>query len=231
MDSIHIDTVKLEKANAIRRYRQLHKVTNLFRIIEICVILIVISKFTSRLPVAIKSSSEYFKDLSVFLVSPRFVFIIGNAIVITLFAKSGHSLGQGSGTGSDDGGIEIFDDFEEKSEKIGEEAIENQRKLCEEKTVVVNTYTTPPSTDMKIYRRSKSENLKRERCEKNRRVLQRSVTEDCRKSIGSDEKAAKHSSFAEDDMSNEEFRHAVESFIARQQRFRREEEQYSAFVI
>lgn len=89
MDSFNLGNLKAEKANAIMKQRQLRKMANLFRFVEVCVVLVLISRISIRLPVAIKNSGNYFRDFSVFVVSPRFIFIIGNIIVITLFAQSG----------------------------------------------------------------------------------------------------------------------------------------------
>ncbi|GAB4847463.1 hypothetical protein Ancab_026520 [Ancistrocladus abbreviatus] len=38
----------------------------------------------------VKTSGEYFRQFSGVLISPLFVFLVGNAIVVTLIAKSGH---------------------------------------------------------------------------------------------------------------------------------------------
>uniref|UniRef100_A0A5B6ZP64 Uncharacterized protein n=1 Tax=Davidia involucrata TaxID=16924 RepID=A0A5B6ZP64_DAVIN len=88
----------------------------------------------------------------------------------------------------------------------------------EEDSIMVNMYS---SREKKIDR-SHSEELKREHCEKARRELKRSVSESSRKSVNDSEKVAARS-YMEDDMSSEEFRRTVEAFIARQQRFLREE--------
>ncbi|PIN15179.1 hypothetical protein CDL12_12191 [Handroanthus impetiginosus] len=81
--------------------------------------------------------------------------------------------------------------------------------------------------------RSHSENLVRAvRVEERRRDLRRSISEKCRKSVDSGRKKAAavgSSPGAEDELSGEEFRRKVEAFIARQQKFLREEE-FSAVV-
>uniref|UniRef100_A0A5B6ZSH2 DUF4408 domain-containing protein n=1 Tax=Davidia involucrata TaxID=16924 RepID=A0A5B6ZSH2_DAVIN len=223
MDSFNISKVKIEKANAILRYHRLQKITNLFRLIELCIVLIVISRFSSQLPVAFKLSGEYFRGLSVALISPRFVFVVGNLIVIILFMKSGKfSTQEEIGNKSN---IDLCDEYAVSSEKnrnIHREESEHQRKQDkdedEEDTIMVNMYS---SREKKIDR-SHSEELKREHCEKARRELKRSVSESSRKSVNDSEKVAARS-YMEDDMSSEEFRRTVEAFIARQQRFLREE--------
>ncbi|XP_034681903.1 uncharacterized protein LOC117911610 [Vitis riparia] len=192
MDSFEIDSIKVEKANAILRYRQLRKITNLFRVIEVCLVLILVSKFSFQLPFAIKVSGEYFRDLSVTLISPRFF------------------SGQNQAEKYDE--THLYNEIVEKSEK-GRMEISTS---TEETVVMVDTYTTH---EAKVYRRTQSENPIKDNSDKTCRELRRSVTEKCRKSTDSCEK-----NYSEDDMSNEEFRRAVEAFIARQQRFRREEE-------
>ncbi|KAK0582714.1 hypothetical protein LWI29_028789 [Acer saccharum] len=219
MDSFRINNIQVEKANAImKHHRQLRKMANWFRLIEICVVLLVVSRFSSQLPLAVKNSGGYFRELTVFIVSPRFVFVVGNLIVITLFAKSGQFSAQdspGKNSGSD-----LIKEFVEKSEKtqnIHRQEIEYREKqsTCIEKVA---------SDAIKHYKRSQSENLRRVSCYKPCRELRRSETEKCTKiSNSGGEKLVKKSN-PEDEMSNEEFRRTIEAFIAKQQKFRREEE-------
>ncbi|KAL5788661.1 hypothetical protein ACOSP7_005610 [Xanthoceras sorbifolium] len=222
MDSFRVNNIQVEKANAItKHHRQLRKMTNLFRLIEICVILLVLSRFSSQLSLAVKNSGGYFKDLAGFLVSPRFVFIVGNLIVITLFAKSGQFSAQDSpGKGSGNDFLKEFAEKSEKTQNIHRYEIEYREKqsICAEKVVSDGPHT---SSEIKNYQRSQSENLRRVSCNKPCRELRRSETEKCRKSTNP---GAKKSPYPEDEMSNEEFRRTVEDFIARQQKFRREEE-------
>uniref|UniRef100_A0A5B7CAB0 DUF4408 domain-containing protein n=1 Tax=Davidia involucrata TaxID=16924 RepID=A0A5B7CAB0_DAVIN len=204
MDSFDVSRIKIEKANAILRYRRLQRITTLFRFIELCVVLIMISRFSTQLPVAFKLSGEYFRGLFVSLISPRFVFVLGNLIVIILFMKSGQF------SSRDDTGnkscIDIYNEYVLNSEKNRNIHREESESKEEDGTIVANK---------KIYR-SQSENLKRQQHpEKARRELRRWATERCRKSVNCCSK---------DEMSNEEFRRTVEDFIARQQRFLREEE-------
>ena len=96
MDSFNTTNIRIEKAKAIKKHRKIQKIASLFRLIEIGAVLALISRFSIELPVAVRNSSEYFKDLTVILVSPRFVFVLGNMIIITLFAKSGQFSGHHS---------------------------------------------------------------------------------------------------------------------------------------
>lgn len=92
MGSSNSHKLKTEKSNKIMKHRQLRKIANLLRYVEMCVVLVLISRASfQHLPVALKISSEYFSG---FMVSPRFVFLIGNVIIIALFAQSGQFSGK-----------------------------------------------------------------------------------------------------------------------------------------
>ncbi|KDP41769.1 hypothetical protein JCGZ_26787 [Jatropha curcas] len=228
------DNIKLKKANALKKHRQLQKIANFFRFIEVCIVLALISRFSIRLPVAVKNSSEYFKDLTVILVSPRFVFVLGNVIVITLFAKSGQFSSQDS-TGKNSR-TDIYEEFLQKSERShGMHLYEPQNKAKQsinrgkQGACVQHTVTgeeTRAALEIKNYQRSQSEKLLiKANPNKSCRELRRSATEKFKENVESSEGWVKIS-YPEDSMSNEEFRCTVEAFIARQKRFRRDEETY-----
>ncbi|XWS54935.1 hypothetical protein CRYUN_Cryun10bG0132200 [Craigia yunnanensis] len=218
--------IKFEKRNAILKHRQLCKIANLLRFVEFCVVLVLISWCTTQLPVAVKNSGEYIRGLSVVLVSPRFVFIVGNAIVITLFAKAGQFSAQDSASKSS--GTDLYEEFVEKSEKsqaIHRCEIEYREKqskkiVGEERIVSLNVHT---SKGTKNYRRSQSEHLKWVNCKKACQQLRRLESEKYRKDNDSDEKMV-NSSYSEDGMSSEQFRNTVEAFIAWKKKLLREEE-------
>lgn len=85
MNSIDI---KLEKTNAISRYRSLHMLTTLFRIIETFIFLILMSKFSFQLPFSVTLSHDRIKLILLVMFSPKFVFVIGNVIVLILLFNS-----------------------------------------------------------------------------------------------------------------------------------------------
>ncbi|KAJ0076584.1 hypothetical protein Patl1_36465 [Pistacia atlantica] len=223
MDSFEINNVKVEKVNAILKHLHLRKLANLFRIIEICVLLVMVSRFSTQLPLAVKNSGKYFKDLTVVLVSPHFVFIIGNAIVVILFVQSGQFPAHDSSrknTGSD-----YYEEFVEKSKKTEnshryEVVYREKQSKCQKNIVSVGTHT---SSKTKICRRSQTEKFKSLNGDKSCRELRRLDTEKYKKSTNSEEKVVKNSSPV-DDMSNEEFQQMIEAFIARQHKFRITEE-------
>ncbi|KAL6560807.1 hypothetical protein OROGR_004366 [Orobanche gracilis] len=206
MDSLTFHDIRFEKANAISTYRRTQKITTLFRLVELLFFMIVVSRFSVQFATSLKASGECFRGINVAVISPRFVFLLGNVIVIVLFLKSRRfSAKNGEIKIADD----IYQEHVEKCRKI------NSRKLEEKKA----------SEARRKLIRFPSENLERERRhgEERRRYLPRSVTEARRKSPNSRRKSEAGVSAAEDDMSSEEFRRTVEAFIARQQRFLREE--------
>ncbi|GMJ12752.1 hypothetical protein HRI_004944400 [Hibiscus trionum] len=212
--------LRLEKRNAMYKQKQqyhLCKVANLLRFLELCILLVLISKFTAHLPVAVRNSGKYFRGLSVVLVSPRFVFVVGNVIIITLFVKAG----QFSTSKTD-----LYEEFVEKSEKsLAIRRYETERKSVapkEEKRII--SLDVNASEGMKNFRRTKSENMKLTKSDKHYcNQLRRSGSEKYVKHGDHKEKLVK-SSCPEDGMSNEQFRNTVEAFIARQKKLLREEE-------
>ncbi|KAF5745727.1 hypothetical protein HS088_TW07G01319 [Tripterygium wilfordii] len=213
MDSFDI---KAEKANAIKKHRQRQKIGSFFKLLEVCLVLILISKFTVHLPISVKFSRDYFKDLSLALVSPRVVFVLGNVIVLTLFAKSSKFSAQDSAKSSSK--TDFHEEFLERSDRsqgiYRDENRGKQSTLKEENVVVIED----AHNCTKQYRRSQSEKSTTADRDNSYKELRRTVTE---KGDGSTK-----NSYPEDGMSNEEFRQTIEAFIARKQRFIREEEHY-----
>jgi hypothetical protein len=217
MDSFNFYDIKVEKANAMLKHRQLQKIANLFRVIEVCVVLLLISRLSMQLPLAVRNSGGYFRDLTVVLASPRFVFVVGNAIVITLFAKSGQFSARDSTRKTS--GFDLCEEFIKNTEK-------NQKVHPDETTGYLDKHATCVESTVKDYRRTQSysQNSTSRVCEKSRRVLRLSETQMFRSSSRSCEGLAKNSS-PDDEISDEDFQRKVEAFIAQQQRFRREEEE------
>ncbi|MED6183476.1 hypothetical protein PIB30_038155 [Stylosanthes scabra] len=296
MDSFSFHNLQAEKANAILKNRKLRRITGMLRFLEVCVVLVLISRLSLRLPIAVKNSGEYFRDLSVFVNSPRFVFFVGNAIIITLFAQSGQFSGQGSRR--NDSEEDLYHEFLENATKKQrtqenlknrarakqgietEETVENiknqekegiktedsiiknkrisrnmvkqeensgilKRKeanfglrskgidaggknKCDVEKQNMETGEVNNCLEVKKYRRCQTEILHRRnrggdlrRCETEKRIkaIEHGPTKEEEEEGGG--------SYPEDNMSNEEFRRTIEAFIARQQRIRREEEDYS----
>ncbi|CAI0437968.1 unnamed protein product [Linum tenue] len=225
MDSFNITHLKAVKAKAIRKHRKIEKITNMFRLLEILVVLTVVSSFSVHLPIAAKISSEYFKDAALALASPRFVFVVGNLIVIVLFAKSGQLPGQ-DGKEKRSKKSDLYEEFVEPSSVEQRAETEHRRKQSKSTEIVVKKEASSPVSlgIVKSYERSQSEKLATTKSIviKPEKELKRSVTE---KLVDKKKKG----SFPEDNMSSEEFKSTIEAFIERQKRFRIDEE-VSVFV-
>ncbi|KAL8096941.1 uncharacterized protein LOC141683763 [Apium graveolens] len=237
--------IKVEKANAILRYNRLQKITTLFRFMEVCIFLFIVTRISAHLPLAFKVSSDCLRGLSITIFSPGFLFILGNAIVVVLFLKSGQLSAQE--TKNFNPVIEFCNEYVEGCEnKIGidqVDGVKKQRKRQGKKQVKGDK--EEPVLDLCSFEdrtmlRSHSENFMKHQPQDSCRRLRRTVTENGRKSEKYSErtdyavirKTPEHETwgqnfsrkcYAEDEMSGEEFRHTVEAFIARQQRSLREE--------
>lgn len=209
MDSLKFCDVSVVKANSISKYRRIQRITALFRLAELFVFLVIVVRFCSQFQFSVKSSGEHFRGVLVTLISPRFVFVIGNVIVALLLLKSRRFSAENCGKGTD-----FYDEYVGKCRR-------NHR-----------TSSNGKLGDMEM-NRSKSEKVLRvSHVEERRRELRRSTTERCQRTANAGRRnAAENGSitsyFPEDEMSGEEFRQAVEAFIARQQRLLREEEALS----
>ncbi|XP_061372700.1 uncharacterized protein LOC133315145 [Gastrolobium bilobum] len=234
MDSFSFHKLKAEKkANRTVKHRQLRKIANLLRYVEVCVVLVLISRLSIQLPVAVKNSSEYFRG---FMISPRFVFLVGNIIIITLFAQSGQFSAHASSTTAPE--LDILHEFLHSStinHKIQANKPREKPSMKGQRIdnggLIKYQEKENNSLEVKDYRRCQSEiNIRRVQSEKPRRVLQRCETDNSRRNIEfggvpeseseSEKVALSTTSYPEDGMSNDEFRRTVEAFIARQVRLR-----------
>ncbi|KAG6482304.1 hypothetical protein ZIOFF_058935 [Zingiber officinale] len=205
-----------EKETAMRRHRWLRQIGILLRCFEAASAVLLLSWSSDRAPAAARLTADFFRRLAAVLLSPRFVFLIGNAIVLLLFSKSHQRYSSHSLSAS---AADIYQEFLESRGSGGhlpcsqapsssphEEAIYDDKEVCIETAA---------------YQRSRSERMRRRRGA--RPGLRRAAT-DLGLAKGTklvqdheDEKAAEASDA-------EEFRRVVEAFIAKQTRFLREEE-------
>ncbi|KAI3726514.1 hypothetical protein L1987_66312 [Smallanthus sonchifolius] len=242
MDIFDMHDVKAEKENAMLQYQRFRNIAKLFRLVELFLAVVLLSWISTRLPFVIWIFGEYFRQLLSVIVSPLFIFLVGNVIVLTLVVKSGQLTGNFSVV--DIAGSDFYEDIvnnvnEDVPPVLEPEEIVYQDKqiisevntkpisgyCCKENEIKVSQATPKPSADsvpdldLKTYRRSQSENLmKRERVVE----LRRSETEIGRRNDDTPvkEKAACN---VVDELSNEEFQRRIEGFIARQVRFHQEE--------
>ncbi|KAL5713287.1 hypothetical protein ACHQM5_015379 [Ranunculus cassubicifolius] len=244
MDSFFIDNVKAEKAIAMKRYQRFRKIADALRyVFEICVVLMLFAWISTRLP---STLCDIFRDFSSLFVSPRFMFVVGNAIILTLFAKSGQFSGENSGTGNFSG-TELYDEFVKNSVSRDKIAPEISSPVPE---ITINEEASPPSVkeEMKVY--EDKQILMEENCSKiisnsnpeidigtvpsnnvavtakQSKKYQRSQSEKTKQKEKPKQKELrrwKTERSREEEMSNEEFNRTIEAFIAKQVKFIREE--------
>ncbi|XP_068638789.1 uncharacterized protein [Aristolochia californica] len=223
MDSFEIDPVKAEKTMAMRRYHRIHKLASIFRYVEVFVGLVFLSWISFRLPIAMKISGDLFRQVLDLVVSPWFVFLVGNAIIITLVSKSGQFSVNNSPGSSSSASTDLYEEFLKNSESRAKVRTE-EAVVYQDKAVCVESRFENADTSSRTISPNKKKSLK---CRTERMVFPETKPAiewsemDTRREDGKCEEAIE-SSF-ETDMSNEEFRRAVEAFIAKQQKFQRQE--------
>uniref|UniRef100_A0A7N0V2I7 DUF4408 domain-containing protein n=1 Tax=Kalanchoe fedtschenkoi TaxID=63787 RepID=A0A7N0V2I7_KALFE len=210
--------VKAEQSTGIRFYS--YKVRKLVKLLEILSALILVLWSSTRLPVAVKLLAESAKQLCALLLSTPSVFLIGNAIVVALVGSFQSSPGPNP---------DPYEEFVERSRRMTQtqsHEVELEKQSEEEdSSSAAAAATVPESVDVsevskvKRYRRTQSESVVLVRPDV-RKELRRSRTGD----VGMEGKLAwEKRSEVVDDLSGDEFRRRVEAFIAKQQRFLRDE--------
>ncbi|XP_016172110.1 uncharacterized protein LOC107614410 isoform X2 [Arachis ipaensis] len=220
------------KFHTILKHHHLRTIATLFHYAEFCVVLVLIFRLSIKLPMALKNSSEY---LGGFVVTPRFVFLLGNFIIVALFVQSGHFSSNGSSTHSSE--TVLYEEFIQKSSSyINKEIQERTESIKRNQNVDANRVSLMCNEihgekitkgvicleEKKEYRRCRSDILRHVEREKPRHVLYRCESVKNRGNVGIS------GSYPEDGMSNDEFRRTIEAFIARQQRLRRQEQCFIA---
>ncbi|GMH06495.1 hypothetical protein Nepgr_008335 [Nepenthes gracilis] len=234
MDAFDFNSVKVEKATAMLRFRRIRRIARLLRFVELCAALGLLSWISARLPSAVKISGEFLRQISGILVSPLFVFVVGNAIVVTLIAKSrqfAKSISNAESEFCEDLRSDISDAVPHPEPE--EIVYQDKEIICEENANPSKNEDSISSAkdtefgDAKGYRRSQSENFERETDGemKPTEKLRRSETDICRKRGNDGEESVEELVYPEDGLSNEEFQRTIEAFIARQVKFHREESQ------
>uniref|UniRef100_A0A7N0T270 DUF4408 domain-containing protein n=1 Tax=Kalanchoe fedtschenkoi TaxID=63787 RepID=A0A7N0T270_KALFE len=217
MDSFQAGALKLDQACAKLRRQKLHKLGCLFRVMEIALFLIFLWRNillnSPQFPVTLKFlTGEGFQELLLTLSSPRVVFLIGNAIVLILFADSRQYLASAELKPK-------LDFYAEYTHNCAKRLTEKEKTSAKEKMIQVDC-PEQDSQKLRTYKRGKSEKIA---VKKRKAELRRSATESCRQLISAAGEAGEEEEGGEKGMSDDEFRDMVEAFIARQQRNLREE--------
>ncbi|KAH0732324.1 hypothetical protein KY285_003255 [Solanum tuberosum] len=159
--------------------------------IVFCIFFTIISRFSIQLPI----STDYVKGFGVTLISPRFVFVLVNIIVIILFFKSGHSSAADNVR---------FDLYKQKYSMNNEACCEKQRKQtilveeanCEQSILVEEANYEQSKKQRKLAERQLEKRIHPSHSEnflclshdekKTRKIIIRSATVGCLKNIDTD---------------------------------------------
>ncbi|KAG8389927.1 hypothetical protein BUALT_Bualt01G0029800 [Buddleja alternifolia] len=236
------DNVKFEKENAVLRFNRFRRMTKVWQIFEVLVFLALISWSSVRVPAVMRVISGCFVEFSTYLFNHHVVFLIGNAIIVSLFV-----LCRQNDAVSTSGGGDLYDDYVKHSEAaaarrreptlpptdVERSAAAEGGGVDEEKQIAVRAAETETETkailqcddvaaaiekatrQIKRFQRTQSEKLKQEIAVKPRRELRRSETESCRRTVSSGESrpAASLEAAEMETLSNEEFQRTVDAFI------------------
>ncbi|CAI9754189.1 unnamed protein product [Fraxinus pennsylvanica] len=199
-----------------------HHLRKLFRILELYLILTSLSWVSTRLLFAIKIYGQYFSKLVTFVVSPLFIFLFSNIIVLTLLFKSGLLFPQYSHKRNETH-MEFYEEFIINSDDSTQFIQECVSQAPEPEEIMYQDKQSIYEVRINIHRKSQSETCTKEEsregnCEKK---LRPSETDKCRKVVNPGEVPAE--TVMVDELSNEEFQRAIEDFIAKQIKFHQEE--------
>ncbi|CAH9114762.1 unnamed protein product [Cuscuta epithymum] len=249
MDLYSFQNIKAEKEKAIMKYRRMQKMTILFRFVEFCIFAIAFSRFSAHFPQALNFSGDHFKEILVSLISPRFLFVVGNAIVVILYLKSKKSSTDDNEEMNNKQSISVSGEEEdvvpEKRRKIEQAPVSSLEKNCpapedekpelyddDEKKCLGHSFFHGNNEPMNKQRSEEEE----EETPASRQQMHRSQSEswivstvpertkDLTRSATVGCRKSEERAVETEEMSSEEFRRKVEDFIARQQRLLREEE-------
>ncbi|KAJ6792169.1 uncharacterized protein M6B38_310780 [Iris pallida] len=205
--------MNVEKSTAGRRYRKLQRAFTLLRCLELAVLLLLALR---GLPAAARASGSFLRLSVSVLLGPRFLFLLGNAIVIHLFLNKTNKCTSGGAVDIEGTIVSSFIPPPPPATCEGKVVYEDK-----EEVVVVLASGSEKSTTGRACRRTRSE-----RMHVRRRKEAPPVPELRRSSTDVDPKVT---AGEEDEVGDaEEFRRTIEAFIEKQQlKFQREEESMS----
>ncbi|KAL4584283.1 hypothetical protein LXL04_008879 [Taraxacum kok-saghyz] len=243
------DSIQVEKANALARYKRFNTIAKVFKLLEVFVAAALISWSSTRVPTLFKVFVEYLYACSSYVLNQHVVFLIGNLIVVLCYVFSGHiDVGNESTTPeiSEENKHEFMNHHkiseaasdvelvpppvEEFELPVMQTAIEEPQDkviryenpvLKTQSAVAAETAIKQAAKQIERFQRTQSAKLKREISMKPRIELRRSATERRRSVVVNpgDGDSPVTSSETVERLSNEEFRLAVEAFILKQQSF------------
>ncbi|KAG2698567.1 hypothetical protein I3760_07G156800 [Carya illinoinensis] len=249
MASYEIDSVKVEKANALKRY---NRQRNLRWIFEICAALtFVLSISATLVPVAVETARNSLRRFIAIFDCTLYVLLLVMIIILILSIYAYYP-------GERDSTSDVYEEFIEHNDSsrrfapgeeppTQEETFRDKHIVCSDNAVspvheedrIVSLVSKPSVSPIQServsavsekalcksrYRRTISEKFEKRIEERSRRVLRRSGTEICRKLVISGEESSRRSwSYSVDNLSDEDFNRRVDGFIAEKKKILREE--------
>ncbi|KAK8943376.1 hypothetical protein KSP40_PGU018660 [Platanthera guangdongensis] len=180
------------------RTRRLRHIGRFLPYLKAAAALLLLSHSSFYFPASPNNPSDFLRRAAAVLVRPGFVFLIGNAIILLLFAKSGQN-----SSSSESNSFPVSHPPPPPNLEPMEEMV------CDDKGFGV---------EICALNRSRSEKFERVREEGKLRRAETSLSQRSRKGVSAQDRG---DSEGVDD--GEQFRRTIEEFIAKQQRFQREE--------
>ncbi|WCJ24968.1 hypothetical protein M5689_006889 [Euphorbia peplus] len=234
MDLFDFDAMKMKNTCSISWLNHLPTLTKLFRWTEFCLALVLLSWIFNRLPFLLRISGDFFRQFAGVIACPLFVFLLCNAIIVTLILNSQRFSAENPAADSAD--TQLYDQLVQNNKNSPSKPFPSENIEFEDKEIIISqvknavsdavedddsfivTEKSSVSDTPRVFRRWKSERV--ELTEKETVKLRRSETEkfmnrggnDGVLCVGEDEK-----------QSDEEFQRKVDDFIAKHLMFRRQE--------
>ncbi|XP_030523694.1 uncharacterized protein LOC115736243 [Rhodamnia argentea] len=229
METAGSDRKPEKRTTAFSSYFRFNVVLTAFRLLELGLALFFLLRVSTRVPLAVRLSYEYSFLLLGFVARPLFAFVLCNAIIVALLARACRFCAHRP---AEDGAVEeLYEEIVKISESRARPALppvrEAEEVVYEDKEIIseVSTAARARGGDAGVFdfeeEVPEEDGDEEEECRgvplppeaEKRRRTERSGGEPRESSCGS----------GDEEMSNEEFQRAIEAFIAKQLRFRREE--------
>ncbi|CAN4116784.1 unnamed protein product [Withania somnifera] len=168
------------------KLRSFKSIAKAFRVLEFFFLLLLLCWIFTRLPFVVRISGEYFRQLVGVVLSPVFVFILCNFIVLTLFWKYRRYSGNDGVFHNVAGAEVVYNSFVENAEFLADFFSGNSslETVYEDKQMIFEepeTLTNKALMILEVPRRTQSEKMNKEKAEEISVKLWRSETEKCRK--------------------------------------------------
>ncbi|KAI3440052.1 uncharacterized protein J3R85_004014 [Psidium guajava] len=95
MDAREFDVVKAEKAGSLRRYRRNRRLKAFLHVSEICTALLLLAYYSPGISLSAALANDSVSRVAALLAKPLSVFLLSNAIIITVIVLSGKDMERG----------------------------------------------------------------------------------------------------------------------------------------